>query len=59
MINHPQFIEQEGEGSFYVEGDEYVAKTNIKGIVNAKLKFYPFHTQPDVNRGSGGVFSST
>lgn len=44
MINRPQFIEQEGDGTFYVEGDEYVAKTNIKGLVNAKLKFYPFNT---------------
>lgn len=30
MINHPQFMEQEGDGTFYVEGDEYVAETNIK-----------------------------
>lgn len=52
MINHPQFIEQEGDGTFYVEGDEYVAESNIKGVVNAKLKFYLFNTQPDVDRGS-------
>lgn len=36
MINHPQLIEREGDRTFYVEGDEYVAETtNIKGVVNA------------------------
>lgn len=31
----------------------------VKGIVQPKLKFHPFSTHPDVNEGSGAIFSST